>query len=249
MEALLDYAELYFLLKVVGADAPVGMDAASFSPPEDEESEKVLRAGQSSLMARDEEGGRVLVEALADPTVALHATRVQQNRPDEHIWFFHAPSQTVRLKRLEQGEFHLSTLAGEVAVLGEVEQFLPLSPVPEDLVYRVRLPYEDFLALRDLATEWKEVPALDILEAEGLDEVSSRDLFDSAVEPEWRAIIDCLTCRDRTVAKKSTVRVLEGAEISWIIRPAGDDRLIVETSRPGLFNKALADMWASCRDG
>lgn len=91
--------------------------------------------------------------------------------------------------------------------------------------------------MRDLATEWHEVPALEILEADGLDQVTARDLFDSAVDPEWRGIIEFLTCQGQTVTGQTTLRVLQGAQISWVIRPSTDDNLIVETAQPGHFKK------------
>jgi hypothetical protein len=149
----------------------------------------------------------------------------------------------VRLQRTNDNQYQLTAVSETTAIMDQIHQFLPLQPTLPDLTYRVKIPYEDFLTLRELATEWNEVPALEILEADGLDQVTSRDLFDSAVGPEWRGIIDCLTCQGQMVTGQTTLRVLQGVEISWLIRPSTDDKLVVETAQPGLFQDALAKAW------
>ncbi|MCA9875665.1 MAG: hypothetical protein KC441_18465 [Anaerolineales bacterium] len=243
MAITFDYSELCALLAEAGVDALVGMDASQFSPLSKAEKAAVLQAGRSKLSMRQDDPGKALVQVLAGPTAVLHATRVQAGLPDEHMWFFYTPDQTVQLQAVDEEQYWLTAVAPHTAVLQHVQQFLPLQPAPADLIYRVKVTEEDFLTLRDLATEWEEVPALEILEADGLDLVSARDLFDSAVAPEWRGIIECLTCQGQTVTGQSTLRVLQGAEVSWLIRPSADHRLLMETAQPGHYENALSKIW------
>ena len=243
MEITLDYSELCALLAEAGLTAPVGLDAAHFPPLNDPEKQALLAAGRAKLQDRDAAAGPALVAALAAPAAVLHATRVQPGEHERHLWFFYTPAQTVRLQKPDQNHYRLTAVSGTSALLDQVHNFLPLQPAPPELTYRVRLPYDDFLVLRDLATEWDEVPALEILEADGLDLVSSRDLFDSAVDPDWRGIIDCLAYQGQVVTGQATLRVLQGAEISWLIRPSTGDNLVAETAQPGLYQEALAKAW------
>jgi hypothetical protein len=243
MEITLEYSELCVLLAEAGRHAPVGLDAAHFPPLNDVERQDILAAGRAKLQGRDAAAGLELVKTLAAPSAVLHATHVQPGEHERHLWFFYTPAQTVRLHKPDRDHYQLATVSGTSALLNQVYQFLPLQPAPPELTYRVRLPYDDFLVLRDLATEWEEVPALEILEADGLDQVSSRDLFDSAADPEWRGIIDCLSYQGQVVAGQATLRVLQGAEISWLIRPSTGDNLVAETAQPGLYQDALAKAW------
>lgn len=243
MTYIFDYAELCYLLTEAGNDAPVGVDAQFFPPLSDVERQTLLQTGQAKLRERADSDGQGLVQVLVEATAVLHATRIEENEPDSNRWFFYTSTHTVQLQKVNAAQYELTTLDGATAVLPQIQQFLPLQPAPAGLTYRVKLPHEDFLTLRDLATEWEEVPALEILEADGLEIVAARDLFDSAVEPEWRGIINCLTIEGQAVMEEATLRVLQGAEISWVIRPSTDTDLIVETAQPGYFEKSLTELW------
>lgn len=56
-------------------------------------------------------------------------------------------------------------------------------------------------------------------------------------------MIKCSTFAGQAVSGQTTLRVLQGAEISWVIRPSTDDKVIVETAQPGHFEKAVTEIW------
>jgi hypothetical protein len=244
MNNRVSYEELYVLLNEVGVARPVGVDAVYFPLPANEETrQRLLDVGHSQLADLSTETGQTLVQIIAATTAVCHAIVRKDSTPDQNRWYFTNGTAIVRLTVESEGQFAYVSIPNKEDMLADLAQFIPLQPAPDSLNYRVKMGQEDFLALRDLASEWNEVPALEILEADGLDQVAARDLFDSAVEPEWRAIVTFLGCQNQTVTGQATVRALQGAEISWVIRPSTDGKLIAETALPGRLHHALSTTW------
>lgn len=239
----LSYEELAVLLNQVGIAAPVALGAVHFPLPANEaEQQKVLAVGSAKLAERPDDGVHHLVAVLAQATAVVQTTLRQESTPDQHRWHFSNDAKIVSVQAAGENDFVLDHVPDKEAAMAQIEQFIPLQPAPEMLNYRVKIDEEDFHTLSDLASEWEEVPALEILEADGLDQVAARDLFDSAVEPEWRGIIVCLTYQGQTITSQTTIRALQGAEISWVIRPSTDGKVIAETARQGHFQKALSSV-------
>ncbi len=243
MEISLDYSEMCSLLAAAGANAPAAVDADHFPPVSDAERQQLSQAGQ--VESSEQKGRAALVQTLATPTAVIHATRIEQGKPDEHIWFFYAPGQMVRMHKTGAEQYYLTALVEESAVLDQIMQFLPLQSVHADLNYRITVDEEEFDNLRDLATAWEEVPSLATLQADGLDSIGAQDLFDSAVAPEWRGIVDFSRLSGQDVDGKYTVRALQGQEAAWLIHPyTADGRLILlETAQSGELRQALEDSW------
>lgn len=243
MEISLDYSEMCSLLATAGANAPAAVDADHFPPVSVAEMEQLSQAGQA---ASDEQKDRAaLAQTLARPTAVIHATRIEPQKPDEHIWFFYAPGQMVRMHKTDAEQYSLTALVEESAVLDQIMQFLPLQSVHPDLNYRITVDEEEFENLRDLAIGWEQVPSLATLEADGLDSIGAQDLFDSAVAPEWRGIVHFSRLDGQDVDVKHTVRALQGQEAAWLIHPyPADSRLILlETAQTGELRQALENSW------
>jgi hypothetical protein len=242
----LSYEELIVLLDQSGFTVPVEFDALHFPLPANAlEKQKVLDAGSTKLAERQDDGVQILVQVLAQATAVVQTTLRKEATPDQHRWHFSNGAKIVSVQAAGESDFVLDHVADKGAAMAEIEQFIPLQPAPETLNYRVKIDEEDFHTLSDLASAWEEVPALEILEADGLDQIAARDLFDSAVEPEWRGIIVCLTYQGQTLSSQATIRALQGAEVSWIIRPSTAGKVIAETARQGHFQKALSSVMDS----
>ena len=99
--------------------------------------------------------------------------------------------------------------------------------------------------MRDLAASWSEVPALEVLEVDGLDNIGAEALFDCAADPQWRGVIDFLDNKDGTITIQVSLRVAQGQEISLLGRSytAEGDILLIETVQPGAFGSALEEAW------
>ena len=245
MEPTLDYAELCALLAGAGVNAPAGMDAASFTALNDSNGQEILAAGRAKLSKRQDGPEQTLVQVLARPTAVLHVTRWQENNLVKDFWFFYTPAQTVRLHKNAAEHYQLTSVSGKTAVLEQIQQLLPLQSVQPSLTYRITVDEEEFENLRDLASEWEEVPSLATLEADGLDLIAAKDLFDSAVEPQWRGIVKFMRLHGSDIAHTYTVRALQGQEVAWLVRPYATDpgKVLIETAQAGKLQKALESSW------
>lgn len=239
METVFEYSELCLLLAKAGVNAPVGVAADHFPPITDVGQQANLPASQSVAE------GQALVEVLTNPTAVLHATRIEVDKPDEDIWYFYTPTQIVRMQKAAEKQYQLTVIPGAAIVLEQIQQFAPLQPVQPDLTYRITVDEEEFENLRDLASAWVEVPSLATLEADGLDSIGAKELFDSAVAPQWRCIIDFMRTDNQEVAAKHTVRALQGQNVAWLIRSFGpdDSKVLIEAAQAGELNRALTDSW------
>jgi len=245
MELTLDYSELCALLVEAGVNAPAGMDVTSFPAVNDSSRQEILAAGRSELSVRQDGPAQGLVQVLARPTAVLHVTRWQENKIEQDFWFFHTSVQTVRLHKKAAEQYTLTTVSGETAVLEQIQQFLPLQTVQPSLTYRITVDEEEFENLRDLASEWEEVPSLATLEADGLELVAAKDLFDSAVEPQWRGVVEFMRLHGNDIVHTYTVRALQGQEVAWLVRPYAADprKVLIETAQAGELQKALESSW------
>ena len=98
--------------------------------------------------------------------------------------------------------------------------------------------------VRDLADVWGEVPALEILQAEGLDKLTAKELFDVAAEPEWRAQVILSGLRDESNVER-VLRVAQGPQSAWMALPLdeGVNQIRVETVQAGEVADRLRAYW------
>lgn len=244
----ISYAELYLLLSQAGVAAPLGVDAAHFPLlPDGMQRQKVFEDGRARLAEREDDVQK-LVQVLVEATAVMHVIYRTDAMPDQDRWYYTNGTEIVRLQANDAAEFGLVMIADKAELFADIHAFLPLLPAPEDLNYRIKIDHEEFMALFDMASEMEELPTIQALEADGLDIVLARDLYDSATGSEWRGIITFQTYQGETVTAEKTIRALQGAELAWLIRPSADGNLVVETARAGLFQTALRTAWDNVSD-
>ena len=123
---------------------------------------------------------------------------------------------------------------------------IPLRPAGEGEAFYAVMYRADFLAARDLADVWAEVPALELLEADGLDKVPAKELFDTAVEPQWRAQVNISGLTGRQEVRERVMRVAQGPNSAWMASPIDDamTKIRVETVKAGALEELLSRYWS-----
>jgi hypothetical protein len=91
---------------------------------------------------------------------------------------------------------------------------------------------------------WDEVPALDIIQADGLDKVTAKELFDVAASPEWRAQVNFSGIRESATVER-VARVAQGPESAWMALPVDENirAIRIETVQSGEITALLQAYW------
>ena len=232
---LIPAGEMIYLLKAAGVSLPVAMTAEEFGVP----------AGTPpQAPAADAEARQELVNALAAPHIVVRVWCMESDSGSGTVWYYWNGYSAVGISKTESGGFELAALDDLDALRMVVKDALTLRPVPEDEDFYAILSREDFVEARDLADVWDELPALDILEADGLDKSSAKELFDVATAPEWRTQVNLTGIRPEGNIER-IVRVAQGAESAWMATPLDPQikRVRVETIQPGELESLLWQYW------
>lgn len=228
--------EILYLLNAAGVSRPSTMTDDEFTLPE---------STQAAAPQADVDALQALVNYLAAPEVVVRIWRQDGESTARDVWYYWGGDSAVSIEQTESGVFELADLSDSQPLLTLVESSIALRPLPADLDFYAVLQREDFLAVRDLADVWSEVPALEILEADGLDKLSAKELFDVAAEPEWRAQVNFSGLRDDGNIER-VLRVAQGPMSAWMAKPLDENvtRVRVETVQEGEVAALLRAYWA-----
>jgi len=265
----LDYPALLSLFDHLGLTLPPGIEADQLPDLDRRTRAEVLEEGEQKLKAQGwltiqdgepnlELGLAEVAAVMAEPQAVIRV-RHERVRPETarvdmiYGWYFvSGPSMDpevgpviTRLGEAAPPAYHLERVPDTAAMLVQVQEMLPLQPVPESLSYRCVASEEDAEEVRSLANDWEEVPAMEIMEADGLSPVEALGLFDDMAEPQWRGRVDFMECHQGQVTATHRVLVLQGQERSWLANQpvAGAQELYVQTAVPGAFETLLKEYW------
>jgi hypothetical protein len=253
-------AELLGLLDLIGIAQLVGVEAEQLRPVEESEGRELLLKGRQGLLNRqlinEIEGGyevsdelRELAKTMANPQVGIATHR--ETADDKKSWFWHFVTQTsiAQLILDKPDNFRLVSVSNLETVVADLEAALPLVPVPETIEYRADVPQEDADEISSLADGWDEVPALQILEADGLKAVEAADLFDDLANFAWWGRVDFLANDGVNITSRHRVLVIQGQERSWVASQdiADMSTLHIHTARSGDLEEMLAQYWDDIR--
>jgi hypothetical protein len=232
---LIPAGEMIYLLKAAGVAAPATMTADEFGVP----TGTPLQAPVADPGAR-----QALATVLAEPQIVIRVWRMDSDSGPGTIWYYWDGDSALGVSKTSSGDFELSQLADLDGLRTIIREALTIRPVPEDEDFYAILSREDFVEARDMADVWDEVPALDILEADGLDKTSAKELFDVASAPEWRTQVNLTGFRPQGTIER-VVRVAQGAESAWMATPLDPQitRIRVETIQPGELESLLWQYW------
>ncbi|UCG22755.1 MAG: hypothetical protein JSW55_11275 [Chloroflexota bacterium] len=257
-EILLERAELLSLLEMKGIDQVIGISQDQLPSPESFERQIILDDGRSRLLEQElltvaedhyEIDGQLdtMLSALADPQTVL---RLRRSAPesDEEVWswYFLTGSDMVQVITSGSEQFEIGRLVDDDAALAQIDEVFPLDPMPESTSYRAVVDQEDAELVRALADDWDEVPALTILEADGLSPVGAIGLFDDVTEPRWRGEIDFMACKDGEVKVHHRLLVLQGQEGSWLAWQDDPDKseLQIQSASAGALREQVQAYWS-----
>jgi hypothetical protein len=228
--------ELIYLLNEVGVERPLTMNAEEFAWAA---SENAVEPGAEADTLR------ALAAFLAEPEIVIRVWRQDGTEAPAALWFFWGGDSAVGMRESSDGSIELSEISGRQALLNTVASSLAVRPVPADLDFYMVVQREDFLAVRDLADVWDEVPALDIIQADGLDKVTAKELFDVAASPEWRAQVNFSGIRDQGTVER-VARIAQGPESAWMALPVDENirAIRIETVQSGEIAALLEAYWA-----
>ena len=256
-EILLERAEMLSLLEMKGVNEVIGISQDQLPTPESFERPIILDDGRNRLLewgllsvAEDhyEIDGPLdaMLSALVDPETVLRFWRSTPDRDEEvWCWYFQSGSDLVRLITSGPEQFELGRVADDEAALAQIEEVFPLNPMPNSVSYRAVVDQEDAELARALANDWDEVPALTILEANGMSPVGAIELFNDVTEPQWRGQIDFMACRDGDVKLRRRLLVLQGEEGSWLAWQDDPDKseLHIQTASAGALRRQVQTYW------
>jgi hypothetical protein len=227
--------ELIYLLNEAGVERPLTMNAEEFAWAA---SENAVEPGSEADTLR------ALAAFLTAPEIVIRVWRQERSGTTTAMWFYWSGDSAVVLQDMGGGSFEMLEISGRQALLDAVESSLAVRPVPADLDFYMVVQREDFLAVRDLADVWDEVPALDIIQADGLDKVTAKELFDVAASPEWRAQVNFSGIRDKGTVER-VARVAQGPESAWMALPMDENirAIRVETVQAGEIAALLKTYW------
>jgi hypothetical protein len=227
--------EMIYLLHAAGVSFPVTMTAEEFGLP-------VLPPAVAP--SEDVAVKQALVNALADPEIVVRVWCIESESGSSMVWYYWDGESAVRVRKTDAGDFELSTLPDLDALSLAVKKALDIRPVSQHEEIYAILSRDDFLEARDLADVWDEVPALDILEADGLDKIAATELFDAASAPEWRTQVNLTGIRPEGNIER-VVRVAQGAETAWMATPVDPQltHIRLETVQKGKLESLLWQYW------
>jgi hypothetical protein len=252
---LLDRSQLLSLLDLMGVENVIGVESEQLSPLEPFERTLVLDDGRSRLLEQellevdedhyeiDARLGKMLV-VVTDPQAVLRIHRIiPAEKEDFWCWYFVSDEQWVRLASSNSEQYELDQLSGIDSAVTQIAEILPLEPVQNELRYRATAEQDDVNLIASLVSDFEEVPALTLMEADGLGPVEAIELYNDLTEPEWRGWIDFLACSSGQITISHRLLVLQGAELSWMAWQDDPDRsdMHVQTATTGALEKHFSD--------
>ncbi len=256
-EIILERSELLSLLEMKGIDEVISIGQDQLPAPESFERPIVLDDGRSRLLeqgllsvAEDhyeiDSSLESMLSALADPQTVLRFWRSTPDRNEEvWCWYFRSGSDLVQLITSGPEQFELGRVADDAA-LAQIDEVFPLNPMPDSPDYQAIVDQADAELVQALADDWDEVPALTILEADGLSPIGAISLFDDVTEPQWLGEIDFMACVDREVKRHHRLLVLQGQESSWLAWQDDPDisELHIQPASAGALPKHVLTYWS-----
>ena len=248
----LNRSELLCLMDLMGIDELMGMDPGQLTQPDELEHQESLREGLDNLTERElltvndqeyeiDESVRQMVEIMAQPEVIVRTYRETPGENEYWSWYFVSGSSIVEISMDNPGQFQLATVPDLNTVLEHLEVVFPLTPVPDTVRYNAEVPQDDAKEVTWLANGWDEVPALNILEADGLNTAEAMDLFDDIAEFAWWGKVDLMACQGNEITAKHRVLAIQGQERSWVARQtkADESTIHIHTALSGDFKQLL----------
>ncbi len=187
-----------------------------------------------------------MIEVMVQPLAVVRTIRELADGEEQRSWHFATASTFVQMSAIDDKRFRLELIPDEQKVKDQIYELLPLAPVAENLTFRATVSQEDAQEIRSLALDWDQVPALELMEADGLYVAQSKQLFDEIAEPVWRGRIDFIDCREGAVESRRRVLVLQGQETSWLAWQTNPDEsaLHLQTTSAGALEKTDSEYWA-----
>lgn len=250
---ILEKSELLALLDLMAVDKVAGLEQASLPLPQSFERPIVLDDGRSRLLEHNrlsvvddhyqiDRRLEAMLAIVADPRAVV---RVQRSVPESDgelwCWYFIQGRKLIQLSTSSPEQFDLGWIADLDSVLAQIAEILPLETDPDEVRYRAIADEEDTDQIRTLVSDWEEVPALTIMEADGLAPVEAIELYDDLTEPMWHGRIDFMACSSGKGSIIHRLLLLQGQSFAWLAwqdGPGASD-LHIQTASVGAFEGKL----------
>jgi len=254
-DLLLDNSELAALLNQLELDQMLGLESDQIPMQTATKDDQMLQEGLNQLVEKDllslfndqvEIGAELkgFFETIINPQVIV---RIFKETPQETSWslYYFSGSSIVEFSPVAPDQFYLRKIADLDKVAANIEIMLSLEPVPESVQYQAEVPQEDADEIAALADGWSAVPALTILEADGLKTAEAKDLFLDLTDYQWWGWVDILTCENGQITKGRRVLVIQGQDRAWVARQMKPEvsTIYIETAQSGEFEKFLGQYW------
>jgi hypothetical protein len=252
---LLDSSELAALLNQLELDEMLGFESDQIQLQTATKDNRMLQEGLNRLIEKNllilvndqvETGAELkgFSETVINPQIMV---KIFKETPQEIGWslYYFSGSSIVEFSPLAPGQFSLRKIADLDEVAANIELMLPIEPVPESVQYQAEVPQEDADEIAALADGWSAVPALTILEADGLKTAEAKDLFLDLTDYQWWGWVDILTCENGQITKGRRVLVIQGQDRAWVARQMKPEvsTIYIETAQSGEFEKFLGQYW------
>jgi hypothetical protein len=256
-EISLDSSELLAVLALTDTETLAGLEEHHLPLPAENDRQAVIEEGLDKLLNNGllsahgnhyhaDESLISMIEVMVQPLAVVRTIRESADGEEQRSWHFATASAFVRMSAVADKEFRLELIPDEQTVKDQISELLPLELVSENLTYRATVNQEDAQEIRSLALDWDQVPALELMEADGLNVAQSKQLFEEIAEPVWRGRIDFIDCREGASVSRRRVLALQGQETSWLAWQTRPDEsaLHLQTASAGLLEKTVSDYWS-----
>lgn len=249
----LEKSELLALLDLVDVNGIIGLEPKHLPTPEPFERSIILDDGRSRLLenhrlsvAEDhyeiDRELKAMLAIIADPQAVVRVERTTSSRDEDlSCWYYVSGPELVLLVAGSPELFELVRVGDLSEALNQIVEILPVAPAPAAVRYRAIADQEDADLIARLAADWDEVPALTILEADGLASNEAIQFYDDLTKSEWRGLVDFMACSSGQVKTFHRFFALQGQEFSWLAWQAVPEErdLHIQTANAGAFEELL----------
>jgi hypothetical protein len=250
---ILEKSEMLALLDLLGVQEVIGLEERHLHAPEAFERPLIIDDGRNRLLEQHrlsvaddhyeiESDLEAMMVIITNPNSVVRVSRTIPDSDEAYwCWYYASEGEIIQLVASGPEEFELDRVGDIDGILAELVEFLPLEPAPDALHYRAIVDQEDADLVRALLDDWDEVPALSVMEADGLQPAEAVELYDDLEEPQWRGQVDFMACESGQIRLYRRLLVLQGDELSWLAWQDVADKsdLHIQTAETGALQEHL----------
>lgn len=185
-----------------------------------------------------------LAELMAHPHTVVRATRLDVDDAVMADAYLYVAGDHYAMITSNEAGFVLSPIASLETLLDKIGDILPLRPDPDTIQTRVSLEMDDFIDVSTLLSNWDEVSAEAILEAEGMETFEAINLADSVESQEWNGLLSFMFFENGILVRDRHLWALQGPDTSWLgYLDLDTSKMVVQAANNAVLNDIAQRIW------